>query len=274
MIAAIPPTIRFSCRDGAIVNIHTRVSGRAKRFTLKLSDGIFSLVVPKGASEQALSSAMRHFSDWIEDRHIESLLYNNNKELPKTIEFPLEKKTYTVSLYPTLNDLYTRIAEAKGLSYARPRDSSKVIYCLEFENSVELHGDVEMKQLGAYALQIWSRRKADILLVKYVRKVAKDLNISIAKVTVRDQKSRWGSCSGKMGQLFNISINWRALLLPVELVTHLCHHELCHVSHMNHSPEFHKKMLEINPHAEDLEDQLNRAWKKLPWWSKHIEFLD
>lgn len=64
-----------------------------------------------------------------------------------------------------------------------------------------------------------------------------------------------------------INLNWRALLLPVPLLEHLCWHELCHLRHMNHSPAYREELARYSPQWAACEKALNTAWRALPWWA-------
>lgn len=81
----------------------------------------------------------------------------------------------------------------------------------------------------------------------------------VGKIRVGDQKSRWGSCSTKG----TISLNWRLLLLRIDLQDYVIFHELAHLRHMNHSPAFwaHLETLQSNARMRDRE--INKAGKAL-----------
>jgi len=71
-------------------------------------------------------------------------------------------------------------------------------------------------------------------LAQRVAQLAGRRNLAVAGVTVRDQSTRWGSCSSRGW----ISLNWRLILLPPPLQDHVIWHELAHLTHLHHRPAF------------------------------------
>ena len=78
------------------------------------------------------------------------------------------------------------------------------------------------------------KRLAKELLLKKCRYFAERMGVSYGTVTVREQKTRWGSCSAKG----NLNFNWKLALMPEEILDYLVVHELAHRVEMNHSPAF------------------------------------
>ncbi len=72
------------------------------------------------------------------------------------------------------------------------------------------------------------------------------------KITIRDQKSRWGSCS-KDG---NLNFNYKILFLPTELQDYVIVHELCHLGELNHSQNFWRLVGKTLPDYNNLRKKL------------------
>jgi predicted metal-dependent hydrolase len=76
--------------------------------------------------------------------------------------------------------------------------------------------------------------KLEEKLIKLVAAHSKTLNVAPSKVVIRNQKTKWGSCSSKK----TLSFNWRLALVPDDVLVYIVIHELCHLVHMNHSNQF------------------------------------
>ena len=63
------------------------------------------------------------------------------------------------------------------------------------------------------------------------------------QIAIRDQKTRWGSCSSNR----TLSFNWKLMLAPPKVLDYVIVHELCHLSHMNHSKDFWKLVETVLP---------------------------
>ena len=77
-------------------------------------------------------------------------------------------------------------------------------------------------------------------------------NLSYKRVAIRDQRSRWGSCSTKQ----NLNFNYRILFLPEALVDYIVVHELCHLAEFNHSPVFWSHVEKTLPDYSERKAQL------------------
>lgn len=87
----------------------------------------------------------------------------------------------------------------------------------------------EMQALADKALQVIPER---------VKHYARIIGVDYGNITIRNQRTRWGSCSSKG----NLNFNCLLMLLPDEVIDSVVVHELCHRKHMNHSPQFYAEV--------------------------------
>ena len=86
--------------------------------------------------------------------------------------------------------------------------------------------------------------------------------MTYGKLSVRGQRTLWGSYSSSG----TLSLNYKLLFLPPELVDYVVLHELAHTRHMDHSRAFWRLLDKMIPGARDLDDQVNDAATLVPRW--------
>lgn len=102
-------------------------------------------------------------------------------------------------------------------------------------------------------LEKWYRRMARLLINQRVRIMGQRLNVSFNRVFIKDQKTRWGSCSHKK----NLNFNWRLVMAPLPVLDYVVVHELIHLIEPNHSKKFWSLVEKACPDYRD-----HRAWLK------------
>lgn len=108
----------------------------------------------------------------------------------------------------------------------------------------------EIKRLSNQALVIFPQK------VKYYAEI---LNVSYGRITIRSQKTRWGSCSAKG----NLNFNCLLMLAPDKVQDYVVVHELCHRLEMNHSAAFWAQVERIMPDYKKYQDWLKKNGKDL-----------
>lgn len=86
-------------------------------------------------------------------------------------------------------------------------------------------------------------KKALEVIPKKVAHYAPLVGVDYGRITIRNQKTRWGSCSSQG----NLNFNCLLMLFPDEVIDSVVVHELCHRKHMNHSAKFYKEVERVFP---------------------------
>jgi predicted metal-dependent hydrolase len=123
----------------------------------------------------------------------------------------------------------------RGTVWTETRDSGEKIVCVA--------GDVEFTDRRVHD---FLKREARKELHKASMAYADALGVRVKRVSIRDQSSRWGSCTSAG----SLSFSWRLVLAPPHVLDYLAAHEVAHLVEMNHSPRFWRVVDRVCDHVE------------------------
>jgi len=101
-------------------------------------------------------------------------------------------------------------------------------------------------------LRDWLIAEAKSDLIERSHFHANRLGLKVGRITVRDQTSRWGSCSSTG----NLSYSWRLVLAPPQILDYVAAHEVAHLQEMNHGPQFWALVAKTFPALEEAQQWL------------------
>jgi predicted metal-dependent hydrolase len=191
-----------------VVDVHVRESARARRVRIVVGDDpLLQIVVPRALRDRELDRLLESKRAWIESRLAEAM---------RPAELGLDRPGHVVFAGSTIP------LEWGGGERARAalRDGRLVV-----------SGPVGS---APAALARWYGREARRVTCEAVEREAARLGVRPGAISIRDQRTRWGSCS-RRGDL---SFSWRLCLAPPPVLEYVVVHELCHLRELNHSPAF------------------------------------
>ena len=136
-------------------------------------------------------------------------------------------------------------------STARLKAGTLVVY--------EARADATLPLDTEDAILRWYRREAWRRIGALVEHGARDLGVTPARLTIRDPRTRWGSCSS----LATLSFSWRLLLAPLDVLDYVVLHELCHLRELNHSAAFWSLVEQARPEYRQQLGWLRRYGREL-----------
>ncbi|HEX6396346.1 MAG TPA: SprT family zinc-dependent metalloprotease [Steroidobacteraceae bacterium] len=219
-----------------------RVSRRARRLAVRVyPDARVEVVVPPRARPREVESFLAAQREWIETQRAQAL---RNRPAPEV--FPPER----LPLALTGEDLRLHLAGGAGR-----------LRVVEKEGMLCVSGAFTPATLKA-ALRRWLLAAARARLQPRLDALATSTGVPYERLSIRRQRSRWGSCSVRG----TISLNACLLFQRPEVVDYLIVHELMHVKHMNHSKRFWQA---VEQHCADwraLDRELLQGWRRVPRW--------
>ncbi|WP_461208709.1 M48 family metallopeptidase [Desulfocurvus sp. DL9XJH121] len=223
-----------------------RESARARRVTLRVSPrrGV-EVVVPRGFDRAAVPGIVARREGWIEAQ-VQRLRDKGWSESPPG-------RPEVLPLRALGREVRLEAVHAAGRATAlTPRGPDRLL----------LSGDTEDHAAGRVLVLAWLKTQARLHLVPRLRELSARHGLPFAGAQVRAQASRWGSCSARGA----ISLNCKLCFLPPELAEHVLLHELAHLRHLDHSPDFHAFLHRLDPESAARSRALADAWHHVPGW--------
>jgi predicted metal-dependent hydrolase len=196
------------CVPGLDVPVSIRISERARRIGLRIDsvERKVELILPRGVSERSGLRFLAAKRAWVTARL---------ETLPQAVPF------VEGAVVPLLGVPHRICRE---LDPAAP--PVKIV-----EGEMRVRGDPAHLARRVRDHLVAAARAE---LAQRARQLAARIGRNVARVNVRDTRSRWGSCSGKS----NLSFSWRLIFAPEPVLEYVVAHEVAHLAEMNHGPRF------------------------------------
>jgi predicted metal-dependent hydrolase len=219
-----------------------RVSARARHVRMRVKPFVgLEVVIPKNFPRKQIPRILQQHEDWIIQQLNKHAHTFKNAALPTDLQLALTGESFTIQ-YQSLSDttLPSRLQQhAQHLNITHYQE----------QDAIDL-------------LRQWLRAQAKQLLPPLLQTLSEEYGFSYRKVSIRSQKSRWGSCSSRG----TISLNDQLMFMPPDTVRYLMIHELCHTRHMNHSARFWQLVASCCADYRQQEMRLNNPGEWVPEW--------
>ncbi len=210
------------------INYIHQTHPRSRSLKIKVEDtGQVVVVTPKWISDQKVKQYIKENEAWIQ----RALAKQSKKIQTETdTDILIFGKKYTKKIYQSQPLANTNLP--MGISI------QKNICIIN-----HIPGSPITQEKTKKTVERFLKNTAEKYIVPRTHQLAKAMNTSINKITLRQQKTRWGSCSSAG----NLNFNWRLVHYPPEVIDYVIIHELAHRTHMDHSSSFWQLVARYDP---------------------------
>ena len=204
---------------------------RAKKYIIRLlPELVLRVTIPRGGSKR---EALRFVSEnirWIEKQFHSQRLHD--ALVPKEgLSNLIYYQGRAVPIEPT------------------PNDPESVIFA-----GVHVPKQSLLEENTSCVVEQYLKNLAKEVLPSATKRLAKRYGFQPKRISIRNQKTRWGSCSNSG----TISLNWRLIQLPLFVREYVILHELTHLEHLDHSPQFWSRLAKLCPNHKAAESSLKK----------------
>ncbi len=221
------------------IKYEIRRNARGKNIALGVKDGSFFIAAPPGASLDALAAAAEQSGAELRGRLMK-------KRAAQPQEHRYEE-----------GELFYYRGEQYPLRFIR-RDG---VYPMKFENGAFLSFEGLAAEDIRHNFEVWYRLRLREIIQREFPAWCKRIGAAPRRVSLKNAKTLWGSCSSSGGVTFNV----RLALVPPHLTEYVMIHELCHMLEMNHSPEFWTHVAKYCPDYAARRKELKTGGGKYRW---------
>lgn len=201
---------------------------RAKRLRLLFRSGQFSLTIPPKTSERSIHQFFEQTASWI-SKQLATAAICSDTQVTDLNKILFQGEIFQIKQQPITGRSLYQIDKEQKVIFVDAIDS-----CLPKRLSYLCRK--EFQKLMSASLTVYS----------------KTMGLYPAKVSIRDTRSRWGSCSSAG----NISLSWRLVMAPPEVMNYVIIHELAHLRYMNHSQAFWRLVAQYCPDFKQCQNWL------------------
>ncbi|PZU84192.1 MAG: hypothetical protein DI528_15015 [Shinella sp.] len=222
--------------DGREMPLTIRRNARATRITLRIEPGgrALKMTVPPGLKEREIADFLDRHQGWLKAKLSR---YSDSPPIADGGEISLRGVPHRI----------IHSGHLRGLTEALDSEIGPVLSV----SGMEEH----LGRRVATFLKKEARSDLEALVSTYAKRVGRP----VKSLTMKDTRSRWGSCSWDG----NLSFSWRIVMAPPPVIDYLAAHEVAHLREMNHGPAFWALCRELCPHMEEAKAWLKRHGARL-----------
>lgn len=200
-----------------------------KRKTMSLEikrDGIINVIAPNGLDKTFIVDKVKNKSDWIIKKLDEIEVLDNNRYIRSY-------ESGDIFLYLGNEYILENLVDKSTIGTSVSLENNKLIVRSNSNN----------KDVIQRALKKWYTDETLGIVKERINYYKLFFEDTVTSIKIKDQKSRWASCTYKNEILFNL----RCSMMPIQIIDYIVVHEMCHMEHRNHSKDFYLAVERILP---------------------------
>ncbi|MEZ2130023.1 MULTISPECIES: M48 family metallopeptidase [unclassified Sinorhizobium] len=232
----VPPETRTLDVAGRLMPLTIRQNDRATRITLRIEPGgrALKMTIPKGLAQREVNAFLERHQGWL---------------LTKLAKFSTETRMQQGGeiLLRGVRHRIEHRGSLRGLTEALVVDGKPVL---------RVSG---LPEHAGRRIATFLKKEARADLERLVAVHANSIRANVASISMKDTRSRWGSCSSEG----NLSFSWRIVMAPPMVIDYLAAHEVAHLKEMNHGPRFWALCKKLCPQMDEAKTWLRRHGSQL-----------